>query len=616
MLSGDHNNLSYVANFRNRKIHYFFSVILLLQFAVVPFFFHVDSVAKALLTSSLILLFLLLSDGAFFFNQRFLYFSTFFLLLLSVPSLSIMGWLQLVFLLLLIVYALFILSCNKTMRCFEIFLRFYTFFIVIASVLGLYEYFSSLFLGISKKMLIPYLLPPNLDTRVVGIFGQSNFFALLLLSGLLVFLYLHLHDDSFLPRRFKKLKYLPVFLVVLVFFLTGSRAGLLALTLTYLPLCWLIVRKRYLADNAIGRRQFIQISCVLILAFGLSSLLNLLAGSAPVRELGSTGISADARLLFWTSALLIFLDHPWFGVGLDNFRFYLPQYINQAHDTLGFVQYEAMGYTKWAHNEMLQLLCEGGIFAFTIIVLLLGYFFLQLILYATGHRQWSALKLYSHLFLLPFIVQSMFSWPMRHSAILILFFTFLGFLVSQYPVKALIVPVWGQLVFRFGSICGLLLLLSIGIQEVRMGSFVQNLDHRNIQASFPEFKQLVANSYAEYPLLSKIVPRYVYAAMKGNDIDLAEKMLPYVKKLVDLQGAHWQWYNLSIIYHLLQQEKEAKLAVEQAIHLYPTDQTYWSFLHYLNMLKASRDTGRPVEDFYPHPPGGHFILPEMFRVGH
>jgi len=27
----------------------------------------------------------------------------------------------------------------------------------------------------------------------------------------------------------------------------------------------------------------------------------------------------------------------------------------RAYEWLGFVQYEAMGYTKWAHNELFQL---------------------------------------------------------------------------------------------------------------------------------------------------------------------------------------------------------------------------------------------------------------------
>lgn len=602
-------------DFRIRMGWGLFSVVLWLQFTIVPYFFHIDGVAKALLSSFVFLIFILRFEGVFSFNQRFSYFSIASLLLLFASSSSFNGSLQLSFLFLLVMYALLLHTYNEAMSLFEFFLKSYTFFIVIVSVLGLYEYFSSLFLGVSSEMLIPYLLPPNSTIRIVGIYGQPNFLALLLLSGLLVFLYQHLHSKSFATQRLSRLKYLPFFTVALVFFLTGSRAGLLAFSFTYLSLCWLIVRKRYLVNSFSGRRQFIYLLCVLLLAYGMSYALNCVVGSAAIRELGETGVSTEARFLFWTSAVLIFLDHPWFGVGFDNFKYYLPKYVNHAYDTLGFVQYESMGYTKWVHNELLQLLCEGGIFVFMIVMFLLSYFFYQLVLCASGRCQWSPLKLYSHLFILPFIIQSMFSWPMRHPALLALFFTFLGFLLSQYSHKTMVIPPLGRLLIRCGSLCGLALIIWVGFQEVRMGSFARNMNRNDVQASFSEFEQLVTIPYAEYSLLAKITPRYVYAALLDDDVDFAEKTLPYVKKLVDLQGAHWQWYNLSLIYHLLQREKEATLAVEQAIHLYPTVETYWSFLHYLNMLKAARNTGRPVEDFYPHPPDGLFEMPEMFRVG-
>ena len=45
-------------------------------------------------------------------------------------------------------------------------------------------------------------------------------------------------------------------------------------------------------------------------------------------------------------------------------------------------------------------------------------------------------------------------------------------------------------------------------------------------------------------------------------------------------------------------------AVTVAIDLWPTEQGYWGFQHYLNMLKASEKTGRSVNDFLPIRPGG------------
>jgi len=485
---------------------------------------------------------------------------------------------------------------------------FYQFLLIIFTIsaaFGLYQFFSFVFLGTSPESLIPFLLPPNKSIRVVGPYGQPNLFSLLLLVGILVHIYLHVHEKELFLCRLKCLRFVPLSLVATVFFLTGSRAGLLAFCLIFLFLIFVVIRPNLLLKSEFEKREFIYTIGVLLASFALSLSLNYTFSDYGVsRGLADVGISTDARFIFWTSAILIFLDHPWFGVGLDNFKFYLPKYINHAHDLLGFVQYEAMGYTKWAHNELLQLLCEGGIFVFLIVLFLLGLFFYQLYLYTTGRKQWTPLKLYSHLFLLPFIIQSMFSWPMRHPALLVLFFTFLGILLSQYPYKVVIIPVSGRLIIRCIALCGLVVTLLLGLQEIRMGSLVHDINKENIRTSFSEFEQLVTHPYSEYSLLSKVTPRYAYAALQDKDIEFAGQVLPYIQELVNLQGAHWQWYNLSLICHFLERDDEAKQAIAQAINLWPTDDKYWLFQHYLNMLTAARNTGRPLEDFLPIPPGG------------
>lgn len=593
-----------------------FIAVTLGQLAIIPYFFHVDTVSKILLVSFLLLLVFYRADKLLCTHKGFIGFSFSLMLLFLVSSSHVIDGLLLAYLLLLVVYVSALAICRDAAAQFNQFAKVYSLFILIVSVLGLYEYFSSLLLGVSRQQLIPNLLPANTGMRVAGVYGQPNLFALLLLTGLLIFWYQHLHNNNFSSTRFPKLKYLPFLTIAMVFFLTGSRAGLLALLLIFLSLCWLIVRKRYLADDPGTRKQFLLLSSVLLLAYGLSYLL----GTAFVppesaRGFEVTGVSIEARFVFWTSAVLIFLDYPWFGVGLEKFKLYLPEYVNQAHDLLGFVQYESMGYTSWAHNEFLQLLCEGGIFVFLIVLFLLGYFFWQLLLFARGRKEWSELKLYSHLFLFPFIIQSMFSWPLRHPALLVLFATFLGFLLSQYSYRPLTLPAWGLWLIRGFILCGLVITLLVGIQEIKMGSFASNMDRENVQASFAEFEQLVAHPYSNLPLLIVITPRYVSSALKDGDILFAEKILPYIESLADLQGAHWQWYNLCQIYHLLGREKEARLAIERAINLWPTEGLYWSFQHYLNMLTAARETGRPFDDFLPIPPGGGSVeeMREIFN---
>jgi len=476
----------------------------------------------------------------------------------------------------------------------------------VAALLGLYEYFSFVCLGQSDGVLIPHIMPENKSVRVAGIYGQSNLFALFLLSGLLSFFYSYLHNPGFSLSqcRIKYLHYLPLFVVALCFFLTGSRAGLLALLITLLFMCWMVVRKRYLTHHPDLIIKFTIMLGVVFFSFVTSYLLNLLLTGEGSRAAITSGISVEARFVFWAAAWLIFLDHPWFGVGLGNYKFYLPEYLPKAHEWLGFVQYEAMGYTKWAHNELLQLACEGGIFVLLLLLCLLSLFFYQLFKFYQGNSEWSDLKFYSHVLLIPFLIQSMFSWPMRHPGLLVLFFTFLSMLAAQYPGKIIIIPKWGQYGLKGLALIGLIAVIFVTVQETKMGLFARSMTPENARDNFGRFEELIEKPYNEYPLLVYLTPRYVQVALKHNDTEFGTKLLPYIEKLSSIQGAHWQWYNLAAIYNMLDQRDNSHKAILSAIHTRPSEERYWSFQHYLNIQDAAEKTGRPIEEFLPTPPGG------------
>lgn len=488
----------------------------------------------------------------------------------------------------------------------KFFLRFLSTFGLIVSLLGLYEFFSFAWLGRSHGMLISYLMPVDKGVRVAGIYGQPNLFGLLLLVCILVYVYSYLHDPAFsqLTRRYSTFCYLPFFVVCLVFFLTGSRAGLLAMVCTLVFVALMVVRNRYLAFQPMLKRKFNCLLVVLVLAWIGSYFLNYTFTGVGSRAMEPAGISADARFVFWAAAWLIFLDHPWFGVGLDNFKFYLPEYLPKAHEWLGFVQYEAMGYTKWAHNELLQLACEGGVFVFLLLLLLLGYFGYQMVKFAQGRCEWCPLKFYSHLFIVPFIIQSMFSWPMRHPGLLVLFFTFLAMLAAQYSGKTIEVSSCAKYAFRSLALLNLIAVVFISVQEAKIGLFARAMTLENARTGFGYFEKLISEPCAEYSMLLHITPRYVHVALRQKDVEFGKKILPYVKKLAEIQGAHWQWYNLSAVYNLLGQRSLAHVAIKAAIDVRPSEQKYWSFQHYLNILDASEQTGRSLEDFMPTRAGG------------
>lgn len=115
---------------------------------------------------------------------------------------------------------------------------------------------------------------------------------------------------------------------------------------------------------------------------------------------------------------------------------------------------------------------------------------------------------------------------------------------------------------------------------------------------------MLKNPYLEHSLLLNAVPSYVQKVVDDHDSDFGQKLLPYVEKLVFMHGAHWQWYNVSLLYLELGRNSDAMLSIDNAIELRPTENRYWIFKHYLNMLNASQKTGRPLREFLPIPPAG------------
>lgn len=476
---------------------------------------------------------------------------------------------------------------------------------IIAASLGLYEYVHFLVLGPTGSMLIPYLLPPDLFLQIGGPLGQPNLFAVFLTLVLLAFLYWHLHRPAqSLPSLLEFFRFVPFFLVGLVFFLTGSRGGFLSFSLIFGFLAWLVASGRYLVAGFGQRGEFIRLTLCLGAAFLVAKGLNGWFASdayTGAKSLGDAGISTDGRFVFWTSAILIFLDHPWLGIGLDGYKFLQTDYGPLAHKVLGFVQFEAMGSTNWAHNELLQILCEGGMAAFflsaLLILLLLNKIWKKSI---KNDDHIEPFFLYSHLFLLPFIIQSMFEWPFRHPSLLALFFACLAVLLSQYPLWHISISPGGQRTVRLLISLALGLTVVLFYQEIALGSLKRNLKNsENTESTLPEFESFANNPYSAHRALAHAVPRYAIDALSRDDNAFAVRILPYYERLCMLKGAHWNWHNLALIYYKVGRETDARESIQKAIDLMPSEELYWQYLHYLNTLQASRNSGRPLESFFP-----------------
>ncbi len=482
----------------------------------------------------------------------------------------------------------------------EKFFSSYLVFVTTLCSLGIYQFSSFVSLGESHHELIPYLLPANKGLRITGIYGQSNIFALILLVGLLIYIYKYIHDESFNDKKI--IGFIPFLLNSIAFFLTDSRSSLLALIFIILFLLSLVLRGKYLCGDHEKIKKLFFLILIILISFVLVKFLIQFFSSGVTRSTISPGLSLDARLVYWGTALLIFFDHPVLGVGLGNFKFYFSKYVVDAHHYLSFLPFNSMGYTKWAHNEFLQILCECGFIVGIVILLLLIRYFRGLLSFRYRSDNWSALQLYCYLFLAPFIIQSMFSWPLRHPAVLMFFCSFIALLLARY--ESFKINCFGSRLFLLKSIAiaGLCIVCFVGFLEYRMFKFSNKYSISHSLEEFEKFSHYPQAPYTEFPMLLKFTPLYLKEIIAERDYNKGRQLLPFFDKLASLQGAHWQWYNLARLTHVLGKNEKAKKAIQNAIDLWPVEQGYWNFQHYLNMFTAAEKTNRDIEEFFPIPP--------------
>ena len=80
---------------------------------------------------------------------------------------------------------------------------------------------------------------------------------------------------------------------------------------------------------------------------------------------------------------------------------------------------------------------------------------------------------------------------------------------------------------------------------------------------------------------------------------MARFLVPILERIIHLEGAYWQWYNLGRIQLVAGYHDASRMSVEKAIHLNPVYEPSWQLQRQLNLLNAVEQTGRPMESFLP-----------------
>lgn len=163
-----------------------------------------------------------------------------------------------------------------------------------------------------------------------------------------------------------------------------------------------------------------------IAAFSFPVLLGALVYATSIK-LGQD--SLGSRLMWWKSALNIFLADPVNGGGWANFGSLFPAY--KAGEGLN---------TLYAHNVFLQVLSDGGLLSFVPFCILIYLFFRSY----KGPSQNPSFDLALRLSAGSFLALNLFDYSFFIPAVTLLFFSILGasFPSASVPRERPLVPVW------------------------------------------------------------------------------------------------------------------------------------------------------------------------------
>ncbi len=173
---------------------------------------------------------------------------------------------------------------------------------VAVSLIGLYQFFFTDYVIIGEGV-----------RRVLAVYGSPNNLALFLERALPVLLALAL----FAPEPSRR-----------VVFALGAVPVALCIYLTYSRGAWLLALPAAMLFIALLSGRRVRLAVIALVVVGAIALIPF-TGTDRFWSLFETGTGTGFfRVSVWQSGLAMLRDHPIFGVGLDNFLYEFPNYIN------------------------------------------------------------------------------------------------------------------------------------------------------------------------------------------------------------------------------------------------------------------------------------------------
>jgi O-antigen ligase/Tfp pilus assembly protein PilF len=304
--------------------------------------------------------------------------------------------------------------------------------LIISSLLGIYGIFQ--YQGID----FAFWKGNIARSQVFGLFGNVNYFAEYLIVPLPLAISLFLACQN---RRHKILLLMGVLVMGGSLVLTFTRGSYLAIGISSIFMFLLYLTSQGKSFIKEHKKIFIFIFALIILATFIFSLPN------PLNEPGTAiskiksrisisqftrGSSLKRRITIWKFTGLMIKDHPLLGSGIGTFKYNSLNYQAQFFDQGENRRLYPYGIADKVHNEYLQLGAEIGILGLGIFLwFIITYFRYGLrILKKSKDKYKQGILIGLMGGVMAVLIDAIFGFPLHLPATLILFWLFIGLIVS------------------------------------------------------------------------------------------------------------------------------------------------------------------------------------------
>ena len=474
------------------------------------------------------------------------------------------------------------------------------------------------FVGVSDIYFGAFLHSFNITSDIGGIQYQTEFNALLLNTTALLSLY------YFFNCKNKKTKFffILVYLISLSFsIVVASRAAFLSFVIAIVIYYSIATVKSF---DKTFRKKLLYCFIIYILFISIGAIFQNVGPVTKFYAQLPDNYSIYSRLNIWFAQILMFLDKPFFGWGFDCFKYINAPYQLSSMKLLN-IPFNNIGNFIWGHNELLQLICEGGIF-FIFFIIYLFYIYFKNILKYIDEKQTILLMI-----VILFIIQAMFSWPLRNPSLVFIFITIMAVLYKGD------VPVENNITKRHSYakiplciiLCSLLIfIISFSNAFVKEIIYVPKIEKSLREKQYIDllinFNKLSENNYLKFEVNDRFVfigLRYVlYDVFQSEELPLTKedykrinenKLFNYNKNhfvdvlykkaeyLNNLRPFTLYRYAMSICQMLKGNYDEAYRLALEAEELQPGEDAIFALMHFINVLKSSKDKNLSVVELLP-----------------